>query len=150
LVKTFKLNNLEGTLEQARQLALKLIDSNTSYALLLYGGMGAGKTTFIRELGRALGIQEKITSPTFIGLNEYHLDDLNFYHFDLYQVGTSFEDLSEIVSTNNKIILAIEWAEKLNPNLLSYLENNLSILELKFLVIDDEARELSVKEKGKI
>ena len=112
--------------------------------------MGAGKTTFVRELGRALGVQEKITSPTFIGLNEYHLNNLNFYHFDLYQVQTSFEDLSEIVSGDGKRILAIEWAEKLNPNLLSYLENNLLILELKFLVIDDEARELSISERGKI
>ncbi len=145
LPKIFKLDNLDATLDMARKLAAELIDANESHALLLYGAMGAGKTTFIRELGRALGIQEKITSPTFIGLNEYHLHDLSFYHFDLYQVQSGFESLSEIISFNDKkIILAIEWAEKLNPTQMTLLEKNLKILTLEFTLIDDDRREVKL------
>ncbi len=145
LAGIFKLDNLDATLDLARQLALKLIESNDSCALLFYGGMGAGKTTFIRELALALGIEEKITSPTFIGLNEYHLTGLSFYHFDLYQVQASFEDLSEIMSNKDqKIILAIEWAEKLNPMQLTLLGKNLKTLKLEFNVIDDDKRELQI------
>ncbi len=143
LPDTFKLSNLDATLACAQQLASEISDDN--YALLLYGAMGAGKTTFTRELGKALGIESKITSPTFIGLNEYHLTNLSFYHFDLYQVLASFEDLSEIVSASDrKIILAIEWAEKLSSMQVSLLEKNLKVLRLKFSLIDDEARELSI------
>ena len=143
---SYKLDNLDATLALAQQLALKLLDSSDNYALLLYGDMGAGKTTFIRELGAALGIQEKITSPTFIGLNEYHLSDLSFYHFDLYQVQSGFECLSEIVlAADRKLILAIEWAEKLSPMQLSFLQTHLSIWELKFMIIDDDRRELKIE-----
>lgn len=49
-----------------------------SRVIAFYGSMGAGKTTFIRALCRALGVQEPVTSPTFAIVNEYHamIDDL--------------------------------------------------------------------------
>ena len=148
---TFKLDNLDTTLKLAYELASTLTDSPDSCALLFYGEMGAGKTTLVRALGTALGIQEKITSPTFIGLNEYHLPELSFYHFDLYQVQTSFEGLSEIMlNGNQKRILAIEWAEKLNPQQLAFLQKYLQTWELSFVIIDDERRELTLTEPNKI
>ncbi len=142
--KIYNLNNLASTLEHAQQLAQELKDSRESFVLLFHGGMGAGKTTFIRSFGQTLGIQEKITSPTFIGMNEYHLADLNFYHFDLYQVNPNLEDLSELISSNERKILAIEWAEKLEPNVYGLLARNLKVIKLEFKVVGDEERELSL------
>ena len=61
-------------------------------AIAFYGPMGAGKTTFIRALCEALGVQEPVTSPTFAIVNEYlsspagGLQGASIYHFDFYRI----------------------------------------------------------------
>lgn len=122
--------DLVASQELAARLATKLKISGLNWVLFFEAEMGAGKTTFIREFGKALGIKTKITSPSFVGINEYQTDDLNFYHLDLYQVNPSLEDLAELIEDESKqIIIAIEWAEKLKPNQRDLFRaiNNLSI-----------------------
>ena len=52
-----------------------------------YGAMGAGKTTFIKALCKALGVAGTVTSPTFALVNEYHADNNKMvYHFDFYRI----------------------------------------------------------------
>ncbi|MCR5714115.1 MAG: tRNA (adenosine(37)-N6)-threonylcarbamoyltransferase complex ATPase subunit type 1 TsaE [Bacteroidales bacterium] len=52
-----------------------------------YGGMGAGKTTFIKALCQVLGVRETVTSPTFALVNEYHTaQGQSVYHFDFYRI----------------------------------------------------------------
>lgn len=51
-----------------------------------YGDMGAGKTTFIRAICEALGVQEAVTSPTFAIVNEYQATDGKIFHFDFYRI----------------------------------------------------------------
>ena len=53
-----------------------------------YGSMGAGKTTFIRAVCKALGVTEEVTSPSFAIVNEYLSDTTgeHFYHFDFYRI----------------------------------------------------------------
>lgn len=124
------LKNLDDTKSFAQNLAASLIEAKEDTILLFNGAMGSGKTTLIRELGLALGIQEKITSPTFIGMNEYHLDDLSFYHYDLYQVAIDHESIAEILEEQKHKIIAIEWAGNLDPQLLKLLELKSKLLEL--------------------
>lgn len=74
-------------------------------ALLLFAGstkvfcfeadMGAGKTTFIKALCRALGCQSPVSSPTYSIVNEYKTASAKLYHFDLYRLQTS-DELLEI------------------------------------------------------
>ena len=52
----------------------------------LYGEIGAGKTALVRLTAEALGIKEKVTSPSFVILNEYHSAKIPVYHFDLYRL----------------------------------------------------------------
>ena len=59
--------------------------------IALYGGLGMGKTNFVRGLARGLGVEEGVSSPTFALVNEYH-GRLTLYHFDMYRV-TTWEDL---------------------------------------------------------
>ena len=60
--------------------------------IALYGGLGMGKTNFVRGLARGLGVEEGVSSPTFALVNEYH-GRLTLYHFDMYRV-TTWEDLT--------------------------------------------------------
>lgn len=53
-----------------------------------YGGLGAGKTTFIKAVCRLLGTNDTITSPSFAIVNEYALPQpgKSIYHFDFYRI----------------------------------------------------------------
>ena len=81
----------------------------------LCGDLGSGKTTFAKYFIKALGIIENVTSPTFTLLNEYELDNIKVYHFDMYRVHT----MDELYSTGFYdylgcgSILAIEWSENI-------------------------------------
>ncbi len=83
-----------------------------------YGEMGAGKTTFIAAICRALGVTEPITSPTFAIVNEYEAEaDGIIYHFDCYRLETIQDALNigieEYFADGN--ICLIEWAENIEP-----------------------------------
>ncbi|MBW8334056.1 MAG: tRNA (adenosine(37)-N6)-threonylcarbamoyltransferase complex ATPase subunit type 1 TsaE [Prolixibacteraceae bacterium] len=53
----------------------------------LYGGMGAGKTTFIKAICHELGSDDYVTSPTFALINEYSTSEgAVIYHFDFYRI----------------------------------------------------------------
>ena len=58
-----------------------------------YGGMGAGKTTFIKALCQQLGVKDVVTSPTFAIVNEYGSDIGPIYHFDFYRI----KNLAEVM-----------------------------------------------------
>ena len=78
------------------------------------GGMGMGKTVFVRSCVRALGIDADVSSPTFSIVNDYG-GDINVYHFDMYRV----ESWDSLYSTgffdylNERSILFIEWSENI-------------------------------------
>ena len=52
------------------------------------GGLGAGKTTFTRGLAIGMGLDDKVSSPTFALVNEYRGNTINLYHFDMYRINT--------------------------------------------------------------
>lgn len=81
-----------------------------------YGKMGAGKTTFIQAICRALGSADVVTSPTFAIVNEYETDSNGaIYHFDFYRI----KDISEAYDLGyedyffSKNYCFIEWPEKI-------------------------------------
>ena len=59
--------------------------------ILLHGELGAGKTTFTKGLGKAHGIEETVTSPTFNYVKEYQGGRLPLFHFDMYRVSDADE-----------------------------------------------------------
>lgn len=104
--------NLEDTKELAKKFS-KLVEDKGCF-VSLYGEIGAGKTAFVKEVAKEIGIEEKVTSPTFVILNEYHGGKLPMYHFDLYRlenegVKTILDELNEY--SEGKQLTFVEWAE---------------------------------------
>ena len=86
--------------------------------LLLLGDLGAGKTTLVQGIGRGLGIDEPIVSPTFTLVNEYLDGRLPLYHLDLYRLEPSQVDeiYPEMYWSGIEVdsgITAIEWSQRL-------------------------------------
>ena len=104
-------------LPQAAQEFASLMGDETVYAF--YGEMGAGKTTFIRELCRALGVEEDLAnSPSFSIINEYRSDTTAelIYHFDLYRL-ESVDALEIGVEDyfDSGALCLLEWPERIEP-----------------------------------
>ncbi|TBW29326.1 tRNA (adenosine(37)-N6)-threonylcarbamoyltransferase complex ATPase subunit type 1 TsaE [Gramella sp. KN1008] len=104
---TYKLQELD--------VAVDYILSNTkSKTLLFYGEMGAGKTTLIKELVKALGVRDVASSPTFSLVNHYESEEGSVFHFDFYRI----EDDTEALDIGLEDYLdsdgwnLIEWPEK--------------------------------------
>ncbi len=76
------------------------------------GGMGVGKTAFVRGAARGLGETGRVTSPTYTIVNEYETETPMF-HFDLYRLGSA-DELFEIGFDDYLArggICFIEWSE---------------------------------------
>ena len=105
-------NNFEETIEYGYKIGSLLKGGD---CILLAGDLGAGKTTFTKGIGKALGVTRVINSPTFTIVKEYH-GDLDLYHLDLYRLeglGHDF-DLEEYFSGDGVVVC--EW-----PNNVSEL-----------------------------
>ena len=84
--------------------------------ILLYGDLGAGKTSFTRGLAAGFGLEqiEEVSSPTFTLINEYAART-RIYHIDLYRIDTGRLEglgLDEIFDNPNAAVI-VEWAERL-------------------------------------
>jgi tRNA threonylcarbamoyladenosine biosynthesis protein TsaE len=123
-----KLANAEETQNLGIQLGRSLSPGST---ILLEGNLGSGKTTLVQGIGRGLGIQGSINSPTFTLINEYMNGRIPLYHFDFYRLQS--EDIEalnpEMYWEGLEIepgIVAIEWAERLSYKPAAYLQIYLS------------------------
>lgn len=80
--------------------------------ILLYGGLGMGKTQITQGIGHSLGIK-RVKSPTFIIISE-HEGILPLIHADLYRLET-FSDVDSLdleSYTDSGAVLVVEWAER--------------------------------------
>ncbi len=93
--------------------------------ICFWGGLGAGKTTFIRALCKYLGVVDVVTSPTFSIINEYHCSDgAIIYHFDFYRLNSlrEAEDIGvEDYFANSEGLCLIEWPAIVEPILPAHL-----------------------------
>ena len=78
-----RIENIES-LAAAAQKFVDEMGENSVFAF--YGKMGAGKTTFIKAICEALGVEDVVTSPTFAIVNEYKVNEESVFHFDFYRI----------------------------------------------------------------
>ena len=99
--------------------------------VLLEGALAAGKTTFTKGIGKALGIKEIINSPSFTIMKSYKNNNQELYHFDFYRMTEEGADFDFEDYINSCAISVIEW-----PN------NVKSLLPREYILINIETIEL--------
>lgn len=111
--KTYK--KICRTLDDTKKLASNFASLVKDGCFInLYGEIGAGKTAFVKLAADFLGVKEKVTSPSFVILNEYHTGSVPIYHFDLYRlenegIKTIYDELKEY--SEGHCVTFVEWAE---------------------------------------
>jgi tRNA threonylcarbamoyladenosine biosynthesis protein TsaE len=111
--------NLEALEKEAFALAKTLsARKDRAFLITLSGELGAGKTAFVKALGKALGITTHITSPTFVLLKSYPLSSQAFkqlVHIDAYRLSGKDELIPLSFSTyltNPENLIVLEWPER--------------------------------------
>ena len=107
--------NCVSELELAATSLLELINDNN--IICFYGEMGVGKTTFIKEICKKLGVEDVVSSPTFSIINEYLTENNeSVYHFDFYRIEKEEEafDIGYEEYFYQGNLCLIEWPEKIS------------------------------------
>ncbi|EEI70340.1 tRNA (adenosine(37)-N6)-threonylcarbamoyltransferase complex ATPase subunit type 1 TsaE [Lentilactobacillus hilgardii] len=107
--KTITVNSAEQTIEVGEKLAQFLQPRDL---ILLDGDLGAGKTTFTKGLGKGLGIERPIKSPTFTIIREYQSGRIPLYHMDVYRLEQGGgDDLGLDEYFNGDGVNVVEWSK---------------------------------------
>jgi tRNA threonylcarbamoyladenosine biosynthesis protein TsaE len=96
---------------------------------LFKGDLGAGKTTLIKQIGEAIGVEDTMSSPTFAIVNEYAGRDFRkVYHFDFYRLRSEMEayDIGVEEYFDSGYPCLIEWPDKI-PSLIPEYRGEVSI-----------------------
>lgn len=131
----------EDTINFANKFAENL---NKNSVIILSGDLGSGKTKFTEGILKHFGLENEISSPTFTIVNEYHSDNMNIYHFDLYRLS----DIDEFYAMGGEEyfengICLIEWGEMIE----SILPKHYTKITFKKNDKNVDYRELLIDEK---
>ena len=129
------------TLDQVDQIAADLVNQFAAkHVWVFQAEMGAGKTTLIAAIGRAMGIQQAMSSPTFSIMNEYEIKGKLIYHMDWYRLENEAEARQAGVEAamDQADLSLVEWPEKA-PNLVPA-----DALFLKIEVLDPSLRRIFI------
>lgn len=134
------MKNLKDTEKLARQISKEVCRKDGPSVVALYGDLGSGKTTFVQFLAKALGIKEKILSPTFVIIKNFTFGDGRcLIHIDAYRLKSAQDLLAlglKAILRNKENVVVIEWPEKIEK----YLPSNTS--RICFKVVGENARKV--------
>jgi len=132
--RTFHTRSEEETIALGRELGRQF----SGGAVLLIGNLGAGKTTLAKGIveGRAAGVADDVSSPTFTLIHQYG----PVFHIDLYRLDEAREvetlGLDDLFGSGALVLL--EWAERF-PELLPA-----DRVEIRLTTLEDDSREIVV------
>ena len=139
------LNSPEETKSLARKISEHL---NGGETIFLIGELGSGKTYFTKMLAEELGVTRKVKSPTFVLFRKYEGEKNDLYHFDLYRLENSEEEinideigLSEALADPDAVKI-IEWADLLGESKVR------DRIEIRFKIKGEASREVEISVHG--
>lgn len=106
---------ISNSVEETERIGARLAGELPAGSVVAFtGDLGAGKTAFVRGMARGLGIDERVTSPTFTIVNEYEGGSRPLFHFDLYRLFDADElfDIGWEDYLSRGGICAVEWSER--------------------------------------
>lgn len=114
------IENAEEMRTEATRFVAELVPGARAKVVALSGDLGAGKTTFVQGIAHALGIEERVTSPTFVIMRLYELSGQKFVrlvHMDAYRLKGK-EHLRvlgwDALCADPGNLICIEWPEKID------------------------------------
>lgn len=129
-------------IEEMKLLATKLSkEVFPGFVLCLEGDLGAGKTTFTKYLGKGIGIEDNINSPTFTIMKIYE-GPIELYHMDVYRlngIGSDY-DLEEYIYSNG--VCVIEWYK----NIINSIPDERLVMEIE--IIGETKRLIKIEGNG--
>jgi len=156
--KTYFTNSSSQTKKLGKKLAEKIVSptgfkqeqnqQGSPCILCLQGDLGAGKTCFLQGFAKGLDIKQKITSPSFVILKKFKIDNQlskihyqYFYHIDCYRIQKP-EEIMDLgfkrMLSDNANIIAIEWPERITKILPK------QIIKIKFEFINKNTRKIII------
>lgn len=90
-------------------------EAQRGWVVGLTGNLGAGKTQLVKGIARGLGVEGRISSPTFALVNEYTTGRLPLFHLDLYRLDTAEQIAAaglESYLINPDGVTVVEWVER--------------------------------------
>jgi tRNA threonylcarbamoyladenosine biosynthesis protein TsaE len=105
----------------------------------LYGGLGAGKTAFVRGMARGLGLKTSAFSPTFTIVNEYP-GDIPLFHFDMYRLSGPEElyDIGWDDYLDRGGVCVTEWSE----NVEEVFDKD--TIKVHIIIMDETSRMITI------
>jgi tRNA threonylcarbamoyladenosine biosynthesis protein TsaE len=132
------------TPDDTRAFAAKLAAlAQPGDVIVLAGPLGAGKTLLTGGLAAGLGVDEAVSSPSFVLVREYRSGFLPLVHADVYRLNSfnEFADL-DVIDLAADGVLVIEWGDAIEPAL------PVDHLRIEFSVGEDDSRALSLTPNG--
>jgi tRNA threonylcarbamoyladenosine biosynthesis protein TsaE len=139
-MNALQIEDLDRIHQTAKEFIREMGD-HTVFAF--YGSMGAGKTTFIKAICEALGVEDVINSPTFAIVNEYRSSEAGelIYHFDFYRINqlSEAQDIGTEDYFYSGALCFIEWPEKIEELLPD------DVVRVTIRENDDETRTVTIQ-----